>query len=159
MVVILASKVKEEHFSIPLVAVRNSFNASCSLAMITHPLDAIDHLAHKGVVLGLECCNECALATLCMANDTEGLSSGEGGSLLDGFVESSPGYVEGSLRRVVLGPHTGSCLSQEYPTLDAVVGSSNVKGSVTIFTLNPKIGPSQDELLHYLLMVILCGNH
>ena len=87
MVVILASKIKEDHFSIPLAAVWNSFNASCSLATVTHSPETIEGLAQKGVALGLECCYECALATLCIANDTEGLSSGEGEGLFDSFLE------------------------------------------------------------------------
>ena len=36
MVVILACKVKEEHYSIPLAAVGNSFNSGYSLATVAH---------------------------------------------------------------------------------------------------------------------------
>ena len=82
---------QEEHFSIPLAAVGNSFNAGCPLAMVAHSPEAIDDLAYKGVALGLECRNECALATLCIANDTECLSSGEGEGLFDGFFELCTG--------------------------------------------------------------------
>ena len=77
MVVILTSKVKEDHFSVPLAAVGNGFNASCSLAMVTHSLEVIDRSAKQTSALSSKGCNECTLASFCIANNTEGLSSGE----------------------------------------------------------------------------------
>ena len=46
---------------------------------------AIDNPAKKKATLSLQGCNECALSTLYIANDAEGLSSGERNSLPDGF--------------------------------------------------------------------------
>ena len=63
MVVILTSKVKEEHLSIPLAAVGDSFNASCSLAMVTQSPEAINDPAKYPSALSLKGCNECTLAS------------------------------------------------------------------------------------------------
>ena len=77
MVVILTSKIKEDHFSIPLAAAGNGFNASRSLAVVTYSPEAIDDTAKQPSFLSLKGCNECTLTSFCIANNTEGLSSGE----------------------------------------------------------------------------------
>ena len=91
VVVILTSKVKEEHFSVPLAAVGNGFDASRSLAMVTHSPETIDDTAKQPSFLSLKCCNECALTSFCIANNKEGLSSGEREGLLDGFFKICSG--------------------------------------------------------------------
>ena len=48
------------------------------------------------------------------------------------------------------GPHTGSSLSQENPTLDVVTEGSNVKSCVTSNSWHRSIDPCQDQLFRYL---------
>ena len=85
MVFMLASKVKEEHFSIPLAVMVNRLNASCAFTTVIHSPKSIADFAKEGAPLSLQCCNECTLSTCCIANDTECLSSSEGSGLSDGF--------------------------------------------------------------------------
>ena len=77
MVLVLSGKVIEEHFSILLALLGNSFNASCLLVRVVPPPEAIDNSAHKGVAVSLECCDECALTTLCITNDAACLLNGK----------------------------------------------------------------------------------
>ena len=56
------------------------------------------------------------------------------------------GYMQWSLGKIAFHHHTGSCLSQEDPTLNVVVAGSTVKGSETKLILHCKAGTCQNEL-------------